>query len=428
MTSAALLSRLEGGRDTILRQGAELRRRLQTILDTSIVPFWRRAEVSAETGCQVEFDWRGRALPAGNRNLVSQATMLMYFALLARRTGDPAMVDAAGKTFEFMIDRLWDREYGGFFWDAQGASLAGQPSEREPVAWLISKHLLAQALALSAIAEFGKTTGSDRARSVADDLFEFILRVGKPDGEGFFVESFARDLSPTPPYRFSPVGQFHAAGPSHACHMHFVEGFDAYRRLVDDERAAEWTKRVIAALQAQAVGDLKNRNCRLVDAYDVWGSRTAVPGHIVKEIWFCLRAETDMNGSGNVAAEYYGNMFHATVLPTFDRRRGGFYEYARRKPRNNRPKIWWLQAEGLVCCLYLALELDDAAAADCFLKTLDWIERKQVDWRHGEWHAKVEGFFPCREPKGDNWKTAYHGGRAMLECLRRLEAADGRLA
>ena len=52
------------------------------------------------------------------------------------------------------------------------------------------------------------------------------------------------------------------------------------------------------------------------------------------------------------------------------------------------------------------------------------IMKHQVDWEYGDWHARVSA---TGKPSGDKagvWKSPYHNGRAMLQCLRLLSFLD----
>ena len=78
-------------------------------------------------------------------------------------------------------------------------------------------------------------------------------------------------------------------------------------------------------------------------------------------------------------------------------------------------------AEALIASLdqYLATGLP--TAGQCFAGTLDWIVGHQVDWSHGEWHARIdESQRPLGDKAGAHWKGPYHTGRALLTCLERL--------
>jgi mannose/cellobiose epimerase-like protein (N-acyl-D-glucosamine 2-epimerase family) len=106
----------------------------------------------------------------------------------------------------------------------------------------------------------------------------------------------------------------------------------------------------------------------------------------------------------------------------YDERRGGFFFALvadATRYRDDR-KFWWVQAEAIVCSLHLALFAADKLALDRLRATLRWIEKRHVDRRHGEWHQQPRRLFVRPDPKADNWKTADHPGRALIESLRLL--------
>ena len=59
---------------------------------------------------------------------------------------------------------------------------------------------------------------------------------------------------------------------------------------------------------------------------------------------------------------------------------------------------------------------------DCFTKTLDWVVKHPVDWKNGNWFADIKPDGTAAGMKAGPCKSAYHSGRAMLECLRILES------
>ena len=88
------------------------------------------------------------------------------------------------------------------------------------------------------------------------------------------------------------------------------------------------------------------------------------------------------------------------------------------------------QVLGRIPDAFLSHQPLSAYEAQRYLGTLDWIVDRQADWRHGEWHSEIA---PNGRPLGEKasgWKTPYHNGRAMLQCLDMLasapQARDGR--
>ncbi|MEC8645788.1 MAG: AGE family epimerase/isomerase, partial [Candidatus Latescibacterota bacterium] len=91
-------------------------------------------------------------------------------------------------------------------------------------------------------------------------------------------------------------------------------------------------------------------------------------------------------------------------------------------PADNRDKIWWVQAEGLVALLSLYQLTGDGTYWSAFMKTYEWVEKYQVDWENGGWHAHIAPNGRVSGAKASRWKTPYHSGRAVIECLRLLES------
>ena len=79
-----------------------------------------------------------------------------------------------------------------------------------------------------------------------------------------------------------------------------------------------------------------------------------------------------------------------------------------------------IQAEGLVAALDMYRLTGQENYYDMFVEILDWVAAEQVDWEHGDWHALIGD--DEQWGKAGPWKTPYHNGRAVLECLEILGA------
>ena len=69
--------------------------------------------------------------------------------LMREGRGGPAMAEAARQGYRFLLDRMWDREYGGFYWEVDRAGTRS---------FTPNKHLYGQAFGLYAIAEYARAT------------------------------------------------------------------------------------------------------------------------------------------------------------------------------------------------------------------------------------------------------------------------------
>jgi mannobiose 2-epimerase len=93
-------------------------------------------------------------------------------------------------------------------------------------------------------------------------------------------------------------------------------------------------------------------------------------------------------------------------------------------PAFDRRKVWWVQAEVLVGALTGYRIWGDPRYANLYLATLAWIEERHVDWAGGDWHAYAHRNGTVSGDKAGLWKSPYHNGRAMMECLRLLQPGD----
>jgi mannobiose 2-epimerase len=148
-------------------------------------------------------------------------------------------------------------------------------------------------------------------------------------------------------------------------------------------------------------------------------------GHDLENIWLLMSACDAAGITTYPMLDLYRALFDYSVKYGFDEEQGGFFESgAFNKPADRRDKVWWVQAEALVSSLYMYRLTGEARYLRVFEKTYDWVEKRQVDWKNGEWFEVVR---PDGAPSGGKahaWKAGYHDGRSMIECLDILKAAS----
>jgi mannobiose 2-epimerase len=121
-------------------------------LTGNILPFWMRHTVDRENGgfygaidCDLQVD---KQAP---RAAVINARILWTFSAAARVLSDAAYRETADWAYDYIVDRFWDKQYGGVYWmlDYQGIPI----SER--------KQIYAQAFAAYGMAEYFRVTGRE---------------------------------------------------------------------------------------------------------------------------------------------------------------------------------------------------------------------------------------------------------------------------
>ena len=369
----------------------------QDILD----PWFPRC-VDAERGYHQHFaaDWS--RIPSDERSIVFQSRMLWVSSTVAEM-GHPEFLPYAEKGWRELSETLIDRESGGFRWD-NGAN-------RDAF------HAYGVSFAIYALAAYYRVTRDTAVLAAAQNAFWYLEEKHHDDEHGGYWETPGgipaanRDLIGT------PAGQ-----KSQNTHLHLLEAFSELLPL--------WPH-----------VPLRNR---LAELLDIFLTRFYVaPGWLHTEVQFDW---TPVDGSVS-----YGHDIEATHLlltaahllenqdPTvhlvaetitdyalqhgWDPARGGFFNSG--TPAgviNDRRKIWWVQAEGLLALATLWNSTNRHAYGVALADQWDCIQRYQIDSQHRGWNEFDDE--PQRD-KGHAWKEAYHESRALIHVIRRLNERTG---
>jgi cellobiose epimerase len=399
------------------REVIALRETLERILVENILSFWYpRAIDVADGGYRLNHDAAGRWKGPADKRLVTQARMLWFFSRLSGTPyGTAEHRAAADHGYRFLRDRMWDQRFGGFYWkvDASGGR-ATEPA----------KHLYGQAAALYALTEYAKASREEPALALVRELFRLLEERAHDPSYGGYRESFERDWSLTPAPARGCLG-FGSEIKLANTHLHLLEAMTTHYLLTGDSLARD---RLLELILIQSNATIRPRigvstDAHLRDWTPLRGRRheRASYGHDLENVWLLIEA-CRAAGLPNVPLlGLYRAVFRHALRYGFDRERGGFYSGGRLDaPADERTKIWWVQAEGLLGALQMYRLTRERVYFACFTRTLGWIVDHQVDWAHGEWHARVARNGTPSGDKADGWKAAYHTGRAMIDALALL--------
>jgi cellobiose epimerase len=388
------------------------KRSLEGILTENILPFWYPGILDYEHGgYRLNHDREGRWRGPANKCLVTQARTVWFFSRLVNsRYGCSEYLNAARHGYDFLYGQMWDAQFGGFYWEVEAA---------RPIATKPDKHLYGQAFALFALAEYAKASGDSTASAAAQNLFNLFETHAHDGRYGGYRECFKRDWK-------VPGHENYLGSPpmtkSMNTHLHLMEAITQYYLLTHDSRARDRLIELIFVnsnsvvrknLGACTEGYLENWEPLHGRNYD----RISY-GHDIENI--CLLAEA-CRASGvfsSLFLDLYRSLFHYALQYGFDQKDGGFFDSGPFGAKaDRRDKIWWVQAEGLVAALQMYRLTNEEIYWNCFSSTLEWIVNRQADWEHGDWYETVGENGEASGNKAGPWKSAYHNGRAMLQCL-----------
>jgi cellobiose epimerase len=386
---------------------------LRRILNENIVSFWHPGVLDREGGgYHLNHDVHGKWLGPSPRTLVTQSRTVWFFSRLYNTgLGKQEHLDAAAHGYRFLRDVMWDREHGGFFWEVDPAGNPTRPA----------KHLYAQSFGLYALSEYAMASRDPEALDLARRLFAILDYHAYDRQHGGYLEFFQSDWSPLK----EELQGYMSADPSTKLmntHLHLMEAFTTYYRASRDPLARE---RLVELIFIQSNAVVRKDIGACTDRY----ARDWTPlrggffdrvsyGHDVENVWLLMDACDAAGISNGPLMDLYRTLFAYSLKYGYDDQQGGFYDSGRfNQPADRKAKVWWTQAEALVAALRMHRMTGEQRYLDVFDQTLEWVRRHQVDWENGDWHANIGEDGKPSGQKAGPWKSPYHNGRAMIECL-----------
>jgi cellobiose epimerase len=392
---------------------------LEKNLTENILKFWYPGTIDREHGgFLIDHDVQGRFKGEGPKAIVTQARMVWLSARLMREgRGGSAMAEAARQGYRFLLDKMWDPEFGGFYWEVDRTGTRVVHA---------NKHLYGQAFGLYAIAEYARATRDRAAAADARRLFDLIEAKAHDSANGGYREFFARDWGPAPPEARPYLGGT-ADLKLMNTHLHLMEALTALYLADPSPRVA---MRLFELITIQSNTVVRKAIGACTDQYaadwtpmlDAAAARASY-GHDLENIWLLADALDALGQPVAPLRDLFTQLFAYALANGYDDANGGFYDSGPLgQPADRRDKIWWVQAEALVSALTMYRLTGDPQYARVYLKTWAFADTKQTDWTTGEWHPTVTADGRATGEKANRWKAGYHNGRAMLEALRILRA------
>ncbi len=409
----------------------ECRDKTESYLSQSLLPFWlERMEDPVYGGFITHFDEFGADSGEDNKSLISQ-TRSIYTLASAHRAGygGSKCADMAKSGIEFLIDKMWDNDYGGFYWmtDRSGKVIKND------------KVLYGHSFAIYCLSEYTIMSNDPIGLEYAEKTFNLIQNHCYEPQYGGYLEMFGRSWDLAGPGR--------AGGDRKTLdvHMHLMEAFtclyECSQKDYHKRKLVEIIKLLIDKVLHPEYGtgipqfssDWKQVPQIKFDIIWGWdryrdGEQKANPsdntcyGHNAEFAWLLIHALKILKYEISDYRNVLIRIFEHTVNNGIDSKYGGvFVEGPHMGGVYDTEKEFWQQAEVLIGMLDAYIITDDPKYWQAYKNVFDFTFDKVINHNVGEWWPLLtrEGE-PIWRHMGHAWKTNYHTVRSMIQSIERL--------
>ena len=201
---------------------------MQDILETNILRFWIDKMVDRENGgFYGRIDGSGVLHPEAEKGAILNARILWTFSAAYRVLGNPEYLEMATRAKEYFIEHFIDKEYNGVYWSVD---YKGQPLDTK-------KQFYAIGFAIYGLSEYARATKDHEALDYALQLYDCVEEHALDTLYNGYIEACSRDWQPMADMRLS---DFDANFPkSQNTHLHIIEPYaNLYRCLKEMQAAA----------------------------------------------------------------------------------------------------------------------------------------------------------------------------------------------
>jgi len=402
-------------------------------LVNELLPFWTTRMIDETNGGFItHFDEDGKDTGEDEKSLIAQ-TRCLYTIASAHRAGygDGKYAAMAKHGADFLIEKMWDKEHGGFYWmlDRAGNLINDQ------------KIIYGHSFAMYSLSEYTLATGDKRGIEYAEKVFDLIQKYCVDSMYGGYWEMFHRD--------WTLCGPGSAGGDRKTLdvHMHLMEAFTTLyecsgkevhrRKLLEDidllnlrinhpvyktgipQFYKDWT--IAPQIKFDIIWGW--------DRFSEEGSKENATdntcyGHNCEFAWLLIHALKILKTETETYSDVFKIIFDHTVNNGIDYELGGVYvEGPHAGGVSDKEKEFWQQAEVLIGLLDGVLLFGDEKYWKAYKNVHRFVFDKVINKKTGEWYALLtRKGEPIWTHMGHSWKINYHTVRSMIQSIERLDA------
>ncbi|MBS1668659.1 MAG: AGE family epimerase/isomerase [Bacteroidetes bacterium] len=376
--------------------------------------------------------------PTGEQDkmIVTQSRHMWTTAKASEFYKDTNYVAMSRHGFYFLRDKMWDKEFGGFY---NLVTRQGQPITN-------IKQAYGNAFAIYGLAAYYKCSGDTTALDLAKKAFRWLEKHSHdPKYKGYY-QYLERDGEPIQ-RTVEKSGSDDIGYKDQNSSIHILEALTELYEVWPNPLVKERLNEMLILIRDKIVNPKGYLELYFTPKWKHVSYRDSSEavilnhryidhvsfGHDVETAYLMLEASKALGIKADRVTRSMGkHMVDHALKNGWDKELGGFYDegyYFKYKPRVTiilESKNWWAQAEGLNTLLMLADEYpnDKMDYYQHFTKLWQYVQTYLIDHEHGDWYEGGLDKEPQRKTalKAQIWKGTYHNFRSLSNCIKRIEA------
>jgi len=408
-----------------------LKREAENHLLTELLPFWTsRMKDEVNGGFLTHFDKNGNDTGDDEKSLIAQ-TRCIYTIASAHRAGygEGQLAALAKHGVDFLLDKMWDKQYGGFYW----------MMNRKGEVKIDQKIIYGHSFAIYCLSEYTLATGDPRGREYAEKVFDLLQKFCTDTRYGGYWEMFHRNWTLCGP------GSQGGDRKTLDVHMHLMEAFttlyectglEVHRRKLLEDIDLLINKIIHPVYKTGIPQFYKDWTVAPQIKFDIiWGwdrfseegqkgnaTDNTCYGHNAEFAWLLLHSLEILKADPAEYMDLFKIIYDHTVDNGIDTEYGGVYvEGPHSGGVYDKEKEFWQQAEVLIGLLDAVILFKSQKYWDAYKNVHRFVYDKVVNKGVGEW-------FPLLTRKGEpiwthmghSWKINYHTVRAAIQSIHRM--------
>lgn len=417
-------------------QAKELRNEIVSYLNNGILPFWISRTVDKQYGGFItHFDEFGNDSGEDEKSLIAQSRSVFTYSSAHRAGyGDGKLLEMARQGVDFLINKMWDIEHGGFYWTVN----------RKGEVLIDEKIVYGHSFAIYSLSEYTLATGDPRGKEYAEKVFDLLQKYAVDTHFGGYWEMFHRN------WDLKGAGSAGGDRKTLDAHMHLMEAFTTLYECTGQQVHRRKLLEIIELLTKKIMHPKYGTGIP-----QFWADWTVAPQIKFDIVWGWDRFSEDGQKASAEDNTSYGhnaefawllmhaldilklpyNTHHEQILKSYshsvdngvDWEFGGVYvEGSHAGEVYDREKEFWQQAEMLIGMLDAYSYLKDEKYWNAYVNVHRFVFDKMINHKVGEWLPLLtrQGE-PIWKHMSHSWKINYHSVRGMVQSVVRLDKLLG---